>query len=128
MSRPNMENQTAAWLDALTSAESKRHEAAALAIAKSPTYDAHIIAALKTIAHADAQKYARAAAKNAFADVCAGGDCGIVFERYRAVRSCVRAVGTVDTGWRDWRYLAARRTRRIVPPPKIARDAARVNE
>jgi len=88
MSRPNMENQTAAWLDALTSAESKRHEAAALAIAKSPTYDAHIIAALKNIAHADAQKYARAAAKNALqkiaeAHFAAGNDIRAYLEQLR---------------------------------------------
>ncbi|MDL1896725.1 hypothetical protein FBQ82_10645, partial [Anaerolineae bacterium CFX7] len=104
MSRPNMENQTAAWLDALTSAESKRHEAAALAIAtsaeskrheaaalaiaKAPTYDAQIIAALKTIAHADAQKYARAAAKNALqkiaeAHFAAGNDIRAYLEQLR---------------------------------------------
>lgn len=77
------------WLEALASTESKRHEAAALAIAKTPSYDVRIIAALKRIAGEDPQEYARDAAKMALNSIAeahfgAGNDIRAYLEQLRA--------------------------------------------
>lgn len=77
------------WLASLSQAESKRRESTARAIAKAPTYDERIIAALKNIARNDSKLYARDAAisalqKIAEAHFLAGNDIRTYLEKLRA--------------------------------------------
>lgn len=88
-SHDEFEFQIQTWLEGLTADESKRHEAVAHAIAKTPTYDERIVAALKQIASSDPKDYARNAAANALQKIAeahflAGNDIRAYLEKWRA--------------------------------------------
>ena len=89
MQTSETKSQIETWLEGLSHEESKRREAIALAIMKTPTYDERIVAALKQIAHSDPKDYARNAAvralqKIAEAHFLAGNDIRAYLEKWRA--------------------------------------------
>ncbi len=89
MQTSETKSQIEAWLEGLSHEESKRREAIALAIMKTPTYDERIVAALKQIAQSDPKDYARNAAvralqKIAEAHFLAGNDIRAYLEKWRA--------------------------------------------
>ena len=88
MSSTNPDPQIQALLEGLSQPESKRRESIALAIAKTPTYDPRIIAALKEIALNDAKPYARDTAVKALGKIAeahfeAGNDIRTYLEKLR---------------------------------------------
>ena len=93
---------TETWLEALTGPEFKKHEAAALAIVKTPTFDPEIIAALKQAAQNDTQKYARDAAKKALQKIAethfeAGNEIRAYLEQLRAMEADKTRAHSVET-------------------------------
>ncbi len=91
------DNQIQLWLEGLASAESKRHESIANAIAKTLTYDEGIVAALKDVARNDPQAYARDAAKNALEKIAqthflAGNEIRTYLEKLRTGALAPRVV------------------------------------
>src|SRR4029078_13111181 len=102
-SSSNTDAQIHSWLEGLSHAESKRRESIALEIAKTPTYDARIIAALTEIALNDSKSYARAAAVKALGKIAeahfvAGNDIRAYLEELRKGTAVRRtAPAPIDT-------------------------------
>lgn len=136
MSTPIADPRIPEWLEGLASPESKRHEAVALAIAKTPTYDAQIVSALKRLAQEDPQKYARDAAKHALQKIAeahfgAGNEIRAYLEQLRVQGDAPRAVAPTRVS-PDVAVVAAETTRVVertaplvptvdaAPPPPAA--------